>query len=99
MNRYLSRAFYSGLLLIAIAPHAMAQKPVVKLSPTSLNFGTVEAGTMSLPQVVTLTNTGDAALTITQLGAGRSYQVFNDCPATVNAGDSCNFGGVMQQQP
>jgi hypothetical protein len=96
MNRYLALAFCS--LLIAVAPFAMAQKPIVTLSPTSLNFGTVEAGTMSLPQVVTLTNTGTAALTITQLGAGSAYQVFNDCPATVNAGASCTFGVVFQPQ-
>jgi len=76
----------------------MAQKPVVKLSTTSLNFGTIEAGTMSLAQVVTLTNTGDAVLTITQLSAGSAYQVFNDCPSTVDAGASCDFGVVFQPQ-
>ncbi len=98
MNQRLPLAFYVGLLLLATAPLAMAQKPIVTLSPTSLNFGTVEAGTMALAQVVKLTNTGDAALTITQLSAGSAYQVFNDCPATVNAGASCTFGVVFQPQ-
>ncbi len=91
-------AFYLGLLLIVTATLAMAQQPVVTLSATSLNFGATEAGTMTAAQVVTLTNTGNAALNITQLSAGSAYQVFNDCPSTVNAGASCNFGVVFQPQ-
>jgi hypothetical protein len=98
MNQRLPLAFYTGLLLIVMAPLAMAQKPVVTLSTTSLNFGTTEAGTMTAAQVVTLTNTGTAALNITTLSAGSSYQVFNDCPSTVNAGASCTFGVVFQPQ-
>jgi len=98
MNQRLPLAFYTGFLLIVMAPLAMAQKPVVTLSTTSLNFGTAEAGTMTAAQVVTLTNTGTAALNITQLSAGSAYQVFNDCPATVNAGASCTFGVVFQPQ-
>jgi len=98
MNQRLPLVFYVGLLLFVTAPFAMAGEPVVTLSPTSLNFGTIEAGTMSLAQVVTLTNTGDAPLTITQLSAGSAYQVFNDCPSTVNAGASCDFGVVFQPQ-
>src|SRR6202140_1429270 len=98
MNQRLPLAFYTGFLLIVMAPLAMAQKPVVTLSTTSLNFGTAEAGTMTVAQVITLTNTGTAALNITQLSAGSAYQVFNDCPATVNAGASCTFGVVFQPQ-
>lgn len=98
MSQRLPLAFYVGLILIVIAPLAMAQQPVVTLSATSLNFGTTEAGTMTAAQVVTLTNTGNAALNITQLSAGSAYQVFNDCPATVNAGASCIFGVVFQPQ-
>jgi hypothetical protein len=64
MKQRLPFAFYSGLLLMVIAPLAMAQEPIVTLSATSLSFGTLEAGTMSPAQVVTLTNTGDAVLTI-----------------------------------
>jgi hypothetical protein len=41
----------------------MAQQPIVTLPATSLS--TLAAGTMSPMQVVTLTNTGDAVLTIT----------------------------------
>lgn len=96
MRKHLPPAFFACLVLIVAAPIAMAQ--AVKFSPTSLNFGTITAGNMTLPQVVTLTNTGTATLDITQLAAGSSYQVFNDCPATVAPGASCNFGVVFQPQ-
>ncbi len=96
MSKHLPPAFFICLVLIATAPIAMAQ--AVKFSPTSLNFGTITAGNMTAAQVVTLTNTGTAALDITQLSAGSSYQVFNDCPSTVAAGASCTFGVVFQPQ-
>lgn len=97
MKQLLSRTVFSAcLLLIVLAPLALAQKPVVTLSATSLSFATREAGTMSAAQVVTLTNTGNATLTITQLAAGSAYQVFNDLCTTVNAGASCTFGVVFQ---
>ena len=96
MSKHLPPAFFTCLVLIVTAPIAMAQ--AVKFSPTSLNFGTITAGNMTLPQVVTLTNTGTATLDITQLAAGSSYQVFNDCAATVAPGASCNFGVVFQPQ-
>jgi HYDIN/CFA65/VesB family protein/ASPM-SPD-2-Hydin domain-containing protein len=98
MSQRLPLAFCLVLLLIVIAPLAMASGPIVTLSATTLNFGTTEAGTMTAAQVVTLTNTGTAALDITQLSAGSAYQIFNDCPATVNAGASCTFGVVFQPQ-
>jgi hypothetical protein len=98
MNQRLPLAFFLGFLLTIVAPLAMADAPVVTLSATTLNFGTTEAGTMTAAQVVTITNTGNAALNITQLSAGSAYQVFNDCPATVNAGASCTFGVVFQPQ-
>lgn len=98
MNQRLPLALFPRLLLIFTASLALAQKPVVTLSATSLNFGTTEAGTMTAAQVVTLTNTGNAVLTITQLSAGSAYQVFNDGCTTVNPGASCTFGVVFQPQ-
>ncbi|MGA8215546.1 MAG: choice-of-anchor D domain-containing protein [Candidatus Sulfotelmatobacter sp.] len=84
--------FYLGLILSVIAPLATAQQPVVTLSATSLKFGAIEAGTMSPAQVVTLTNTGNAVLTITHLSTANSYHLFNDGCTTVAAGGSCTFG-------
>jgi hypothetical protein len=97
MGKHLPPAFLTCLVLIAIAPIAMGQA-VVKLSATSLNFGTITAGDMTAGQVVTLTNTGNEDLDITQLAAGPPYQVFNDCASTVAPHASCNFGVVFQPQ-
>ncbi len=94
-KKLLLSALCSGLLLM-VTPFAMAQAPVVTLSATTLNFGTAEAGTMTAAQVVKLTNTGNATLNISQLGAGSAYQVFNDLCTTVDAGASCTFGVVFQ---
>lgn len=63
--------------------------PLVNLSPVSLSFGNVNVGKSSSPATVTLSNTGDAALT---LGSG-SFQITgpnmadftqtNNCPSSL----------------
>lgn len=101
MRKHLPPAFFTCLLLVTFASFAAAQAPTapaVSFSPTSLAFGTTTAGNMTEAQVVTLTNTGNATLDITQLASGSAYQIFNDCPATVAAGASCTFGVVFQPQ-
>ena len=100
MNKHLPLAFFSFLLLMVIAPVATAQKPdsgpIVTLSATSLNFGTIEAGETTAVQIVTITNTGNADLDVTSINAGSTYPVFNDGCTTVAAGASCDFGVVFQ---
>lgn len=96
MNKRFRLPFYPGFLLMVIAPLAIGQQPVVTLSATSLKFGTLEAESTSPVQVVTLTNTGNAVLTITELSAAKGYHLFNDGCTTVAAGDSCTFGVVFQ---
>ena len=66
--------------------------PIATLSASSLNFGTVVVGTTSPPQMVTLTNTGNAALTISSIKlAGSAYPVTNNCTASLAPGGSCTF--------
>ena len=72
--------------------------PVTTLSSLSLNFGNQIVGTTSAPQTVTLTNAGDAPLTISGLAltgtnAG-DYAQTNTCPispATLNPGSTCTI--------
>jgi hypothetical protein len=66
-------------------------QPVVSLSPTSLNFGSVPVGTTSAAQTVTLTNTGNATLNITSLTASASYGETNTCGSSVLAGGNCTI--------
>ena len=72
--------------------------PVVKLTPTSLNFGSTTVGVSAATKTITLSNTGTAALT---MGAGStpaisitgnnasSFTQTNKCGASVAAGGNC----------
>jgi hypothetical protein len=66
--------------------------PQVKLSLTSMAFGTVKVGTESTGQSVVLTNTGNSTLTVTGAAitgtAAADYQLYNTC-TSLSAGSSC----------
>jgi len=69
--------------------------PVVSLSPTTLTFAGQNVGTTSTAQTATLTNSGNATLTIGSIvligiDAGDFSQT-NNCPASVTAGGSCTI--------
>jgi len=67
--------------------------PVVSLSPTSLAFTSTHVGSSSAAQVVTLKNTGTAALTISNVtftgSSAASYLQTNTCGASLAANISC----------
>jgi hypothetical protein len=68
---------------------------LVSLSPTSLAFGNQAVGTPSTAQTLTLSNTGNAALSITSLAlTGTNASDFaqtNNCGASVAAGTNCTI--------
>ena len=65
------------------------------LSPTSLAFGNVSIGTTSTAQTATLSNSGNAAMSITSLaltGSNASdFAQTNTCGSSVAAGASCTI--------
>jgi hypothetical protein len=65
--------------------------PVASLSTTSLTFTTQRVGTESPRQVITLSNTGDSALTISSIAiVGASVFIQrNFCQPLLGAGSSC----------
>ena len=67
----------------------------VSLSPTSLAFGSLPAGTTSPAQTITLTNAGTTALTITGVAvSGASASSFiqtNGCGSSVGVGAHCSI--------
>ena len=71
--------------------------PVATLSATMLAFGPQQALTASAAQQVTLTNTGSAALTITNIAvAGTNSSAFgfpNPCGSSLAAGANCTIAG------
>jgi hypothetical protein len=72
--------------------------PAVSLSPTSLTFADQQTGTTSASQSVTLTNSGNAPLTITSIGLtgtnSGDFAQTNTCPlspGTLAAGANCTI--------
>ena len=63
--------------------------PDVVLSPTGLIFGSVPLGSSSGTQSVTLTNTGNAALSITSVAASGDFSQTNDCGSSIAVAGSC----------
>ena len=68
---------------------------VVEMAPTSLSFGSQSVNTKSAPQQVELTNTGSAALTISDVYVeGQNWTSFsqtNNCGSSVPAGGKCTL--------
>jgi hypothetical protein len=65
--------------------------PVVTASPASLTFGPQGVGTTSAPQTLTLTNTGDAALSVSNVVASGDFAPANNCASPVAVGGSCTI--------
>jgi len=67
----------------------------VSLSTNSLTFGAELVGVSSAPQSVTLTNTGNAALSLTSISATGDWGQTNTCASSVAAGASCSISVVF----
>jgi hypothetical protein len=66
----------------------------ISFSKTALTFTTQKAGSISAGQSITVTNTGNATLTVSSAALGGSnpgdFMEFNGC-SSVAAGDSCEL--------
>jgi hypothetical protein len=65
-------------------------QPVANLSTTSLSFASQLVGTTSVPQSITLSNFGDAALNISAVTTSGDYQA-NGCSGSILAAGSCEL--------
>ncbi|MBZ5544249.1 MAG: choice-of-anchor D domain-containing protein [Acidobacteriia bacterium] len=61
------------------------------LTPTALNFGSVQKGSSSAPQTATLTNGTSSPVTIFTVWVGWSYSQTNNCGTSLAAGASCSI--------
>jgi hypothetical protein len=68
-----------------------AAEAVVTLSPTSLTFQAQMPGTSSGAEIVTLTNTGNATLTITNITTSANFSETNNCGGNVLPNGSCTI--------
>ena len=65
--------------------------PTVLVTPSSMTFGDQLVGTTSMPQAITLTNTGNAALAISSIALSGDFNQSNSCGSGLLAGSSCNI--------
>ena len=66
-------------------------QPNASLSSAILDFGQLDQGTQSAASVLTLTNIGSAALTITGITSSKDYPETNTCGASLAASASCQI--------
>ena len=65
--------------------------PAVRLTPSSLTFATQNVNSTSSAQSVMLSNTGNAALSITSIAASGDFAQTNNCGTSVAAGANCSI--------
>ncbi len=66
-------------------------QPSAQVSPSSLTFGSQNQGSTSGSQLVTLSNTGNAALTITSIAASTNFGQSNTCAGSIATSGSCTI--------
>jgi len=66
--------------------------PLLTVSPTSLTFPAQYVGTSGLPMNVTLQNTGDQNVAISNVQASSSFGETNGFPSPIPAGTQCTIG-------
>jgi Cep192 domain 4 len=80
-----------GNLTRTITMSLTVPKTSVRVSTSSLSFGQQKVNTTSSAQVVTLTNYGTAALSISSISTKGNYAQTNTCGTSVAAGKSCTI--------
>jgi len=65
--------------------------PIAAVAPASLTFGSQATGTTSAAQTVTLSNTGNAALTVASIAISGDFSQTNNCGSSVTARGSCTI--------
>jgi hypothetical protein len=67
----------------------------VALGPARLTFASQSVGTASSPQVVRVTDSGSAALSITSIAASGDFTQTNNCGSSLTAGASCTISVIF----
>ncbi|MDQ6621179.1 MAG: choice-of-anchor D domain-containing protein [Pseudomonadota bacterium] len=89
---YLIQQFASGWAVYKYTiQETTTGTPAVQLSNNALNFGNVQVQSTGGPLQFTLTNSGNAALNVTNVQVPAPFAVTNTCGTSVPAGGSCIF--------
>jgi hypothetical protein len=77
------------LIVRSVAMSVTSNGPVLAASPSSLSFGNVSVGSTSAAQTVTITNSGNAAATVSGITAAAGFAETNTCGSSLAVGASC----------
>jgi hypothetical protein len=88
---YAGNAVFNPHTSAVLTQTVTGNAPIVQLTPTSLTFGNQAVGTTSPAQNVTLSNIGNATLSITSIGTSGNFGQTNNCGSSVGAGGSCTI--------
>jgi hypothetical protein len=78
-----------------VTPSGFGTQPAVGLSGTSLDFGDQRVGTSSTSQPVTLSNTGNAPLTLSSIAASGDFAETSNCGDSVTVGGNCTISVTL----
>ena len=85
-----------------VSPYAIALSgtgigvPIPVFSLSTLTFPNLSIGSSSAPQIVTLSNLGQASLTVTAVSISNDFSETNTCARTLRPQDSCSFSIAFQ---
>lgn len=81
-----------GIWQIPLVTASNATQPAISLNPTSLTFAAEAVATASAAQTITVTNTGAAPLTVSQIATSGDFTETDTCTtARVAPGSSCSI--------
>jgi len=78
-----------GVWEIPLLTAASSMAAEMSLNPPNLTFAAQAVGTASSAQTITVTNSGNAALTVTQIVTSGDFAEADNCVGTVAVGASC----------
>jgi Protein of unknown function (DUF1573) len=79
-----------GLWQIPLLTASTSLQPAISLSPSALSYGTQPVATASVPQTITVTNTGSAQLVVSKVTATGDFNETDTCTAApVAVGQTC----------
>lgn len=69
--------------------------PEIALMPDAVDFGNQAVGKSSIASQVTMSNSGDATLSITSIATSAPFSAIDDCGGTLEPGSHCTISAVF----
>src|SRR5262249_62248359 len=80
---------------LMLAPSINSTAPAVSASAAAVDFGNQRVGISSTPKSVTVSNTGSAALNVSEINITGDFAQSNNCGASLAPAASCIFNVIF----